>query len=153
MALESVVHEVEGFNGVLKRANDLEVSLRSKMDILSLNLKKKSTMMRHMIENSKHPFHLHPSQFILEGGQVLKEGSIEIGPCVMCRGSFPHLDIIVAPCLYLYHPWCVVMQNWISQSCACQSCQTEFTVPWQKSMGLFNIQGILQTLKSPTFAY
>jgi hypothetical protein len=153
MALESAVQELEGFNGVLKKANDLEVSLRSKMDILNSNLTKKSTVMRHMIENSKHPLHLHPSRFILEGGQVLKEGSIEIGPCAMCGGSLPHLDIIVAPCLCLYHPWCAVMQNWISRSCARESCQTVFTMPWQKSMGLFNIQRIPQTLKSPTFAY
>jgi hypothetical protein len=153
MALESAVQELEGFNGVLKKANDLEVSLRSKMDNLSSNLTKKSTVMRHMIKNSKHPLHLNPSRFILEGGQGLNEGSIKIGPCAMCGGSFPHLDIIVAPCLCLYHPWCAVMQNWISRSCVRESCQTEFTVPWQKSMGLFNIQGIPQTLKSPTFAY
>jgi hypothetical protein len=111
MALESAVQELEGFNGVLKKANDLKVSLRSKMDILSSNLTKKSTVMRHMIENSKHPVHLHPSRFILEGGRVLKEGSTEIRPCAMCGGSFPHLDIIVAPCLCSYHPWCAVMQN------------------------------------------
>jgi hypothetical protein len=60
--------ELEGFNGVLKRAIDKELSLRTKMQILNLKLTKKSSLMRHMMDNNKHPLHLHPSRFILEGG-------------------------------------------------------------------------------------
>jgi hypothetical protein len=55
MDLESTVQELEGFNGVLKRAIDKELT-------------KKSSLMRHMMDNNKHPLHLHPSRFILEGG-------------------------------------------------------------------------------------
>jgi polyhydroxyalkanoate synthesis regulator protein len=68
MDLESTVQELEGFNGVLKRAIDKELSLRTKMQILNLKLTKKSSLMRHMMDNNKHPLHLHPSRFILEGG-------------------------------------------------------------------------------------
>jgi hypothetical protein len=43
--------------------------------------------------------------------------------------------------MYLYHPWCIVMQNWISDSCAKVDYKRRFGEAWQKSLGLFNIQG------------
>jgi hypothetical protein len=49
MDLQTTIKRLEGFNGVLKRATDVELSLRTTMEILILKLKKKSSLMKHLI--------------------------------------------------------------------------------------------------------
>jgi hypothetical protein len=61
MDLQTVFKELEGFNRVLKRAKNMELSLRKTMEILSLKMKKKNSLMRHLMDNNKHPLYLHPS--------------------------------------------------------------------------------------------
>jgi hypothetical protein len=65
MELQSVVKELEGFHGVLK--TDIELTLKTTMETLNWNLKKKSTLMRHLMDNITHLFVLHPSRFLHEG--------------------------------------------------------------------------------------
>jgi hypothetical protein len=61
MDLQTIVKELEGFNGVLKKATEMELSLRKTMEILNLKMKKKNSLMRHLMDDSKYPLYLHPS--------------------------------------------------------------------------------------------
>ena len=69
--------------------------------------------------------------------------NISISTCALCKIGFPNLDIVIAPCLCTYHPWCVVMQNWIQDTCANSNCKKEFPTVWKRSFGLLHIPGTL----------
>ena len=98
-------------------------------------------------ERSTLPLFRYPSRFIEEPDQATaatsKLPSISVLPCSLCRLGFPNLDIIIAPCLCTYHPWCVTMQTWLHDTCANGSCKKNFPEGWKRSFGLSSIPGKL----------
>ena len=77
------------------------------------------------------PNSLHPSTIIgdIPNG-VWDEAKTAKKPCSLCGKCFPKLDVVMGSCGCLYHPWCILTQCWISQSCGNQSCKKEFTATW-----------------------
>jgi hypothetical protein len=95
-----------------------------------------------------HTHVLRPNRF-LPNGDFAEEGEVPIilKSCALCRLPFPLLDAILAPCYCFYHPYCVVMQNCISEVCAGENCNAQFSEGWQKSHGLFYLQGMIKSCR------
>ena len=74
-----------------------------------------------------------PSKFIEEPDYAIEPSanlpSIHVFFCALCRLGSSNMDIVVAPCLCTYHPWCVVMQTWSHERCANVSCTKIFPDP------------------------
>jgi hypothetical protein len=68
MELQSAIKELEGLHRLLKKTTNVELTLRTIIETLNLNIKKKRSLMRHLMDDSKHPLSLHPSQFLYKCG-------------------------------------------------------------------------------------
>ena len=98
-----------------------------------------------MLDRSSFPLFRAPGSAIeipeVKTDEPLNVQSISISTCALCKTGFPNLDIVIAPCQCQYHPWCVVMQNWIEDTCANNHCKTKFPTIWKRSFGLIDIPG------------
>ena len=120
---------------------------------------KKEVKMKHiqMIRRSgRRPITMNPSIII---GDTTENECTEVQICVklcsLCSKMFPKMDVILASWGCAYHPWCIIIQAWISQSCANEDCLEDFTALWLESMGLINMKGkfIHLLLKINFFSY
>ena len=64
--------------GAQKKATEMELPLRKTLEILNLKMKKRNSLMKHLMGEGKHPLHLHLSLFLYEGGQILEEAIFRI---------------------------------------------------------------------------
>jgi hypothetical protein len=110
-------------------------------------LEERRKLIQEVKGSSHHSIILWPSKFLVEPdednevAEVKEESVFKWMPCALCDSPFPNKDVVLAPCMCLYHPWCIVMQNWVSKSCAKEDCRRIFGEAWQRSYGLFYIQG------------
>jgi hypothetical protein len=118
-----------------------EKELEVEVEKLKAVLENKRALIQEVKGISHRSFIHRPSKFVSDTADETVESDFRWMPCAVCEGPFPKKDIILAPCMCLYHPWCVVFQNWKSNSCARQSCKEVFGEAWQRSHGLFQIQG------------
>ncbi|KAG0602471.1 hypothetical protein M758_10G016700 [Ceratodon purpureus] len=113
----------------LDRLQTVMANLEGDMDRLKGVLTKMEEMVRL-------PICLRPSQHVQEEIACHDTDLITLNSCAFCNGKFPHMDIIVAPCKCMYHPWCVVMQTWVEDRCAKKECGAAFTENWKRSVGI-----------------
>jgi hypothetical protein len=113
------------------------------VDRIQNSVNEKSTIIHRLIHGATHTMILRPSRFISETDSEDQVVNVNLRPCALCNFPFPNRDAILAPCLCFYHPWCATMQNWLSKKCARSSCERLFNEKWQRSMGLYNIEGNL----------
>jgi hypothetical protein len=118
-----------------------EKAMNTECETFKLKLEEDKEFIHHLRGNSYRILILRPSRFPVEGAEVEGNSIFCWMPCAFCGSPFPAKDVILAPCMCLYHPWCIVMQNLIPDSCAKVDCKRRFGEDWQKSLGLFNIQG------------
>ena len=106
---------------------------------------KKEVKMKHiqMIRRSgRRPITMNPSRIIGDTAESeCTEVQIRVKLCSLCSKMFPKMDVILASCGCAYHPWCIITQAWISQSCANEDCLEDFKTAWLESMGLINMKG------------
>jgi hypothetical protein len=69
---------------------------------------------------------LHPRKSLTESSHEVQVPIFQWVPCALCKTPFPLKDVVLAPCMCLYHPWCIVIQNWISDSNAKDDCKKTF---------------------------
>jgi ribosomal protein RSM22 (predicted rRNA methylase) len=120
-----------------KREKELEAEVENLKGILE----KRRSLIQEVKGISHCSFVHRPSKFVEDIDDETVESDFRWMPCAVCECPFPKKDVILAPCMCLYHPWCVVMQNWKSNSYARESCKKAFGEAWQRSHGLFQIQG------------
>jgi hypothetical protein len=93
---------------------------------------KKRILIQQVKGNSDRSFILRPNKLVVEVNEVQETSEVKEEPvfkwmpCVLCESPFPNMDVILAPCMCLYHPWCIIMQNWVSDSCAREDCKKMF---------------------------
>jgi hypothetical protein len=63
---------------------------------------------------------------------------VAVSTCVLCSFSFPNADIIVAPCLHVYHPWCASVVFGKGNRCALKTCDAYVHPSWHQSFGWGN---------------
>jgi hypothetical protein len=139
--LDEVLQERLQYDKSLTDAIKREKMLQAEIDSFIPKLEMKKKIVEQLKESSHRTLILRPSKSLVESLQEIQEPSFQWMPCALCHTPFPHRDIVLAPCMCLYHPWCVVMQNWISDSCAKEDCKKIFDETWQRSHGLFYMQG------------
>jgi hypothetical protein len=89
------------------REKDLDAQVESLKEILI----KRRSLIQEVKGISRHSFILWPSKFSEDVAKEMEESDFCWMPCAVCEGPFPNKDVILAPYMCLYHPWCVVMQN------------------------------------------
>lgn len=63
---------------------------------------------------------------------------VSISTCTLCDFSFPNRDIIVAPCMHIYHPWCAFVVFGKGTRCVLKTCQAAVDRRWHQSFGWGN---------------
>lgn len=127
---------------------ELSIAIEEEMRLNSLEQEQRATVDRledlklKLSERSNIPLVRAPSRFIDSDTPRTDAVVINVHACAMCSTGFPNKDVILAPCLCVYHPWCAAMQAWIDGSCARATCHLEFPVSWLKSFGYYMIEGL-----------
>ena len=86
-----------------------EMALNIEVETLKLRLEENRISI-HQLKGSSHcNFILRPSRFPNEGAETKVESKFHWMPCAFFKSSFLAKDVILAPCMCLYHPWCIVM--------------------------------------------
>lgn len=63
---------------------------------------------------------------------------VAVTTCTLCSSGFPNFDIIVAPCMHVYHPWCAFVVFGRGDRCALKMCQAAVHPSWHQSFGWGN---------------
>jgi hypothetical protein len=122
-------------------AANREKELEAEVEKLKGILEKRRSLIQEVKGINHRRFIHRPSKFLEDTTDETVESDFRWIPYTVYEGPFPKKDVILAPCMCLYHPWCVVMQNWKSDSCAKECCKKDFGEAWQRNHGLFQIQG------------
>jgi hypothetical protein len=129
------------FDKPLTDAMKRERELQAEIETFIPMLERKRKILEQLKGSSHRTLILRPSKSLIESSREVQVPTFQWMPCALCKTPFPLKDVVLAPCMCLYHPWCIVMQNWISDSCAKDDCKMIFDDSWQKSHGLFYMQG------------
>lgn len=127
---------------------ELSIAIEEEMRLNSLEQEQRATVDRledlklKLSERSKIPLVRAPSRFIDSYTPWTDAVVINVHACAMCSTGFLNKDVILAPCLCVYHPWCAAMQARIDGSCTRATCHLEFPVSWLKSFGYYMIEGL-----------
>jgi hypothetical protein len=56
-------------------------------------------------------------------------------PCIFCKCSFLHSDIVITSCRHLYHPWCVAIHFRYHSTCIDGTCGARISPEWFLNFG------------------
>lgn len=83
-----------------------------------------------------HPW---PMFYPLVHGEDVQVTIVAVRNCTLCSFPFPNHDIIVAPCMHVYHPWCAFVVFGKGSRCVLRSCQAAVHPSWHQSFGWGNL--------------
>lgn len=63
---------------------------------------------------------------------------VAVTTCSLCSFAFPNHDIVVAPCMHVYHPWCALVVFGKGNRCVLKRCQAIVHPSWHQSFGWGN---------------
>ena len=156
--IKRLQEQIDDIKGLSREENQETLDILEMVNILIEKIKGKKTeiarkvkIVRQLQTPSCRPITLNPSSIfsqvdaddVVPPQQRLEDLPLVgyIKPCALCTKAFPNKDVILAPCGCNYHPWCCVTQNWLSKTCAADTCRLPFTKAWKRSMGVFNKNG------------
>jgi hypothetical protein len=133
----------EPYNAAKKRESNLKVVVQTKRCCLETSRKSKLGLIRKLRINGHIQFELCPSRFMYDSGGGVEKLQIQIDKCACCKTPFLLFDIVIAPYLCPYHPWCAAFQTSCFGMCATTECRRTLTKEWQRSMGHISFQSNL----------
>ena len=131
----------------LLEASEEEKSLSAMKIRQTVDVERRKTLLLTVQTRANIALTRTPSPIIEEKESTPETHEIVIQPCALCRSGFPNFDIVVAPCLCIYHPWCVGMQCWLEENCANPFCKDKFPESWLRSFGLYRMEGMSSSTK------
>lgn len=124
----------------------MAVVAEREVDALEARSKAQQRQLAAVTEEALHlkfggrPSGLHPWPMFypLVHDEDVAVNYIAVSYCTLCSFSFPNHDIIVAPCMHVYHPWCAFVVFGKGNKCVQKRCQAAVHPSWHQSFGWGN---------------